>query len=97
MKRDLTITFNTSEMAEGRYVLKAYVPPILEEENVQNNEYIDGIVTLISPSPPSMWNLFLILLVIILLLLLFISLYTLRKRKKKRDKEKLAALVKISI
>ena len=95
-ERHLTITFNTSEMAEGRYILKAYVPPILGEENVQNNEYINGIVTLISPSPPSMWNLFLILLVIILLLLLFISLYTLRKRKKKRDKGKLAALVKIS-
>ncbi|HEX69163.1 MAG TPA: hypothetical protein ENG10_02580, partial [Candidatus Bathyarchaeota archaeon] len=83
-ERHLTITFNTSEMAEGRYILKAYVPPILGEENVQNNEYIDGIVTLISPSPPSMWNLFLILLVIILLLLLFISLCTLRKREKKR-------------
>ena len=95
-ERYLTIMFNTSEMAEGRYILKAYVPPILGEENVQNNEYIDGIVTLISPSPPSMWNLFLILLVIMLLLLLFISLYTLRKRKKKRDKGKLAALVKIS-
>ena len=82
-------------MAEGRYILKAYVPPISEEENVQNNEYIDGIVTLITPSPPSMWNLFLILLVIILLLLLFISLCTLRKREKK-DNGKLAALVKIS-
>ena len=95
-KRHLTITYNTSDMTEGRYIVKAYIPPLLGEENIQNNEYIDGTITLIKPSPPSMWNLFLILLVIMLLLLLLISLYTLRKRKKRRDKGKLVALVKIS-
>ena len=95
-KRHLTITYNTSDMSEGRYIVKAYIPPLLGEENIRNNEYIDGTITLIKPSPPSMWNLFLILLVIMLLLLLLISLYTLRKRKKRRDKGKLVALVKIS-
>ena len=98
-KRHLTITFNTSGIIEGRYILKAHVPPILGEKNIQNNEYIDGTVILIRPSP-SIRNLFLILLVVILLLLLFILLYTLRKRKKRRDKgkirEKIVALVKIS-
>ena len=93
-KRHLTITYNTSDMTEGRYILKVYIPPLLGEENIQNNEYIDGTITLIKPSPPSMWNLFLILLVMLLLRPL-ISLYTLRKRKKKGDKGKLVALVKI--
>ena len=97
-KRRLTITYNTSDITEGRYIVKAYIPPLLGEENIQNNEYIDGTITLIRPSPPSVWNLFLILLVIMLLLLplLLISLYTLRKRKKRRDKGKLVALIKIS-
>ena len=95
-KRHLTITYNTSDMTEGRYIVKAYIPPLLGEENVQNNEYVDGTIILIRPSPPSVWNLFLILLVIMLLLLLLISLYTLRKRKKRKDKGKLVALVKIS-
>jgi len=95
-KRHLTITYNTSDMTEGRYIVKAYIPPLLGEENVQNNEYVDGTIILIRPSPPSVWNLFLVLLVImLLLLLLLISLYTLRKRKKRRDKGKLVALVKI--
>ena len=82
-------------MTEGRYIVKAYIPPLLGEENVQNNEYVDGTIILIRPSPPSVWNLFLILLVIMLLLLLLISLYTLRKKKKRKDKGKLVALVKI--
>ena len=98
-KRILTVTFNTSNFEEGKYIVKAYIPPDAREKNIQNNEYIDGIVTLIRVSPkplPSARNLFIVLLVIILILLFLITVLMLRKKRRKRkSKEHLVAILSL--
>jgi len=47
-----TFNWNTEGFDEGRYVIKALIPPIPEEENVKNNYFIDGIVHLRFPAQP---------------------------------------------
>jgi len=51
-EQNLTYTWDTSSMFEGLYTIKAYIPPLPDEQNVTNNEYTDGIVHIIAPHPP---------------------------------------------
>jgi hypothetical protein len=51
-EQNLTYTWDTSSMFEGRYTIKAYIPPLPDEQNVTNNEYTDGTVHIIAPHPP---------------------------------------------
>jgi len=92
----IVFVWNTTGFKEGKYIVKAEIPPLLTEENTENNCKYETI-TLLQPLPPSMWNLFIILLIIILLLLLFITIFTLlrRKRKRKTKSGRLAALIKL--
>ena len=47
-----TFNWNTEGFDEGKYVIKALIPPVLGEENVKNNYFIDGIVHLRFPAQP---------------------------------------------
>lgn len=46
-KSSVTVEFiwNTSNVAEGLYLLKAYVPPLLGEIDINDNLYVDGALT----------------------------------------------------
>jgi len=93
-EKTITVTFNTSNFKEGKYIVKAFIPQLPGEENIQNNKYVDGTITLIA-SKPYRWSLFYILLIIIILTAFFIVLLKLRKRKMSaRNKhEYLTALI----
>ena len=97
MEKVLTFTWNTSGFKEGKYIIKAYIPELPGEKDIEDNTYIDGTVLVLSPTPPFAWNLFIILLIIILLLVLSIVIFTLRKRKKKKsEREHLTAMVLVA-
>lgn len=51
-EHNLTYTWDTSSMFEGLYTIKAYIPPLPDEQNVTNNQYTDGTVHIIAPHPP---------------------------------------------
>jgi len=51
-EQNLTYTWDTSSMFEGLCTIKAYIPPLPDEQNVTNNEYTDGTVHIIAPHPP---------------------------------------------
>jgi len=91
----IVFVWNTTGFKEGKYIVKAEIPPLLTEENTENN-YKYETITLLQPPPSSMWKLFIILLIIILLLLLFITIFTLRRKRKRKAKSgRLAALIKL--
>ena len=92
----IVFVWNTTGFKEGKYIVKAEIPPLLTEENTENNCKYETI-SLLQPLPPGMWNLFIILLIIILLLLLFITIITLLRRKRKAKRGRLAALIKLSL
>ncbi len=45
-EKKLVFLWGTSGMMEGDYIIKAYIPPLPDETNIDNNLYIDGIVTI---------------------------------------------------
>jgi hypothetical protein len=51
-EQNLTHTWDTSSIFGGLYTIKAYIPPLPDEQNVTNNEYTDGTVHIIAPPPP---------------------------------------------
>ncbi len=48
----LSYVWNTSNVLEGNYTIKAVIPQLKGEENIANNELIDGVVWVRAPSPP---------------------------------------------
>lgn len=42
----LSVTWETTSVAEGTFTISAEVPPVVDEENTDNNSYVDGTVTL---------------------------------------------------
>jgi hypothetical protein len=44
----LNFTWNTSDLAEGSYIIGASAEPVPGEANIENNVFTDGIVTLLS-------------------------------------------------
>jgi len=95
-EKAIVFVWNTTGFKEGEYIVKAEIPPLPIEENPENN-YKCQTITLLRPSPPSVWNLFIILLIIVLLSLLFITMFILlrRKRKRKIKRGRLTALIKL--
>jgi hypothetical protein len=88
-KQNLTVTWNTLFVMEGNYTVKAYIPPLTDEENTTNNLYVDGTVSIKKPQFPQLLPLlsatFAIILLagVFLLLLLFYSRRRRRRRKRK--------------
>jgi len=88
-KQNLTVTWNTFFVMEGNYTVKAYIPPLTDEENTTNNLYVDGTVSIKKPQFPQLLPLlsatFAIILLagVFLLLLLFYSRRRRRRRKRK--------------
>jgi len=50
-EQHLTYAWDTSSMFEGLYTIKAYIPPLPNEQNITNNQYTDGTVHIIAPHP----------------------------------------------
>ena len=88
-KQNLTVTWNTFFVMEGNYTVKAYIPPLADEENITNNLYVDGTVSIKKPQfqqlLPLLSATFAIILLagVFLLLLLFYSRRRRRRRKRK--------------
>jgi hypothetical protein len=51
-QKELTFYWNTSGVGPGTYTIKAYIPPLPNEINTENNLYVNGNVTIL-PIPPS--------------------------------------------
>jgi len=87
-KTILTFTWNTSGLDEGDYTTKAWVPPVYGEENIQDNELVDGTIRVIlrpsgpSPRPLLIW---VILLLTILFATILVIVYLRRKKKKRAE------------
>jgi hypothetical protein len=41
---NISIEWGTTGIAKGNYTLNAYIPPVLDEENIVNNNYVDGLI-----------------------------------------------------
>ena len=85
-KRTLIFQWNTTNMTEGNYLLKAQTSSISGETNIENNFFIDGIVELVAPSRwfvPEWFYWLLYSLLILIPILLLIMLY--RRRRKKAE------------
>ncbi|MEM5868026.1 MAG: CARDB domain-containing protein, partial [Candidatus Aenigmatarchaeota archaeon] len=52
-ERKLIIQWNTACVKEGTYNIKAYIPPLPCETNIENNLYINGNVTIKAPPAPA--------------------------------------------
>jgi len=50
-QKELTFQWNTTGMSEGNYTIKAYIPPLPGEVNIENNLYVNGNVTVKAPAP----------------------------------------------
>jgi cbb3-type cytochrome oxidase subunit 3 len=50
-EKELAYTWDTSNMMEGNYTIKAYIPPLPDEQNIANNLYADGTVWIKAPHP----------------------------------------------
>jgi len=87
-KRTLVFQWNTRNVAEGNYTLSARASQVPGEENVDNNLYNDGIVT-VAKAPMRLyvpwWFYWLLLLLLIIALILLIAWYYYRKRRKRAE------------
>jgi subtilase family serine protease len=50
-EKELAYTWDTSNMMEGNYTIKAHIPPLPDEQNITNNLYVDGTVWIKAPHP----------------------------------------------
>jgi len=46
---NLTLTWNTTGVAEGNYTISAHATPVPSETDIADNTYIDGVVMIIKP------------------------------------------------
>lgn len=91
--RNLTLPVETSDLSEGKYLVKVYIPPLPEEKNIRNNTFTLGSIALI---PYFRWGLFIILLFIIVLLCLTLAtLLALKKKRREKGRKAIIALVKL--
>jgi hypothetical protein len=51
VERSVTFEWDTSNVAEGNYTLKAYAEPVKDETNTANNLFIDGKVAVLKAPP----------------------------------------------
>ncbi|MCJ7560950.1 hypothetical protein MUO79_10105, partial [Candidatus Bathyarchaeota archaeon] len=52
-ERDVAVIWYTTGIPEGSYVMKAYIPPLPDETNTENNLYVDGTVLIRTAYPPT--------------------------------------------
>ena len=87
-KITLVFQWNTRNVAEGNYTLSALASQVPGEENVDNNLYKDGIVT-VAKAPMRLyvpwWFYWLLLLLLIIALILLITWYYHRKRRRRAE------------
>jgi len=50
-EQNLTFVWDTSGIMEGNYTIKAYIPPVPDEQNITNNWYTNGTVWIKAPLP----------------------------------------------
>ncbi len=84
-ERTLLFHWNTQNIAEGNYTLRASASVVPGEENLENNSYVDGVVEVIKGPKEWLvpdWFYWLLPLVLAVIVLLIVWLY-LRKRRKK--------------
>ncbi len=87
-QKNLVFQWNTQNVAEGNYTLSARASKVLGEENLENNSYEDGIVT-VAKAPMGWyvpyWFHWLLLLLLIPIIILLIAWYYSRKRRKRAE------------
>ncbi len=84
----LVFQLETEELLEGNYVLRAYIDEVAGEENLENNLFVNGTVTLEERiKTPLIWLLWLLPLLLLIIILLIIWLYYRRKRNEEAKKE----------
>jgi hypothetical protein len=84
-EKTLIFQWNTRNVVEGNYALSASTSQVPGEENLENNSYEDGIVT-VAKAPMGWyvpyWFYWLLLLLLIPIIILLIAWYYSRKRRK---------------
>lgn len=84
----LVFQWETEGSLEGNYILKAFIDEVAGEENLENNLFVNGAVTLEERTKtPSIWVLWLSPLLILIIILLVIWFYYRRKRNEEAKKE----------
>jgi hypothetical protein len=87
-QRTLVFQWNTQNVAEGNYTLSALASQVPGEENLENNSYKDGIVTVVKAPMGWLvpyWFYWLLLLFLVLIIILLIAWYYSRKRRKRAE------------
>jgi hypothetical protein len=85
-KKTLIIHWNTKNVHEGTYRLRALASPVTGEVNLQNNSFTDGVIKVVAAIPLSNWLLLFLLLLLILLIILFFAWLSQKKKKKQTKK-----------
>jgi len=87
-QKTLVFQWNTKNVTEGNYTLSARASKVLGEENLENNSYQDGIVTVVK-APMGWfvpyWFYWLLLFLLIPIIILLIAWYYSRKRRKRAE------------
>jgi hypothetical protein len=87
-EKTLIFHWNTRNVVEGNYALSASTSQVPGEENLENNSYEDGIVT-VAKAPMGWyvpyWFYWLLLLLLIPIIILLIAWYYSRKRRKRAE------------
>jgi len=87
-QKTLVFQWNTQNVAEGNYTLRARANKVPGEENLENNSYDDGIVSVVK-APAGWfvpcWFYWLLLLLLVPIIILLIVGYYRRKRRKRAE------------
>jgi len=87
-EKTLIFQWNTQNVAEGNYTLSASTSQVPGEENLENNSYEDGVVTVVK-APRGWfvpcWFYWLLLLLLVPIIILLIAWYYGRKRRKRAE------------
>lgn len=86
-KKTLVFHWNTGNVPEGNYTLRAEASLVPGDINPENNSFVDGVVKVVAARPLFTWLLpFLILLLILLIILFIVWLYRRKERRNKAQK-----------
>lgn len=87
-KRTLVFQWNIQNIAEGNYTLSAQASKVPGEENLENNSYEDGTVTVVEAPTGRFipcWFYFLLLFLLTLVIILLIAWYYSRRRRRRAE------------
>jgi len=85
-ERTLAFSWNTQNVPEGDYTLSALASVVLGEANTENNHYVNGVVSVVTP--PKGWfvpDFFIWLLPLLLILIIILLIILFYRRKKKKE------------